>query len=319
MMNSWIAKPHQTEPLFLDWAERHPRYVSLDTIRQLEHTAYAITVTNREVPDEEKRKCLITVPHGHEPAGTVACMNFLSQLLDGRHLDGTPSDLERDLILSQTLLTFIPDANPEGRSRSPEEFWDGRKYSNEEFLNYAFGVDTSGQRFKRVDRWHAREEECARVGIAYERIAEDTYVEPNRDWESSFFRLMHLLTARHTYDQLLDLHQTEFENSPNNCEILLPVVWDELPDDIRHRSSQWAQEITSAWGQIAGAFPREPYPLSYVGQQRKYFEERWGAIQHSLPCVTVEVQNNNLRTPPDLQRLLDETAIRVSVERLLTK
>jgi hypothetical protein len=316
-MDLWYAKAHQTEPRILHWAQRHPQYVYLDSLRQWEHTAYAVTVTDRGVPDEKKRKCLITVPHGHEPAGTVACMNFLSQLLEGCHLDDTPSALDRTLILGQTLLTFIPDANPEGRSRSPEAAWDGSKYSNEAFLNYAFGIDMDGNRFKRVDRWHAHEEQCARVGIAYERIAEDTYVEPNRDWESSFFRLVHQLTARHTYDQLLDLHQTEFENSSNNCEILLPVIWNDLPEHIRHLSAQWAHEITGAWEQIPGASPREPRPLGYVGEQRQYFEQRWGSIYRSLACLTVEVQNNNLRTPPDLQRLLAETAIQVSVERLL--
>jgi hypothetical protein len=216
-------------------------------------------------------------------------------------------------------LTFIPDGNPEGRSRSPEEFWDGSKYTNDEFLGYAFGIDTEGNRFKRVDRWHPSEEQCARVGIAYEKIEEDTYVEPNRDWGSSLFRLLHQVTARHTYDQLLDLHQTEFENSPHNCEILLPVIWEDLPDHIRQYSSQWAQEVTQAWALLPNASPREPQPLSYVGEQRQYFATRWGAIQRVVPYIAVEAQNNNPRTPADSQRLLAETAIQVSVERLLKR
>ncbi|MDQ3814495.1 MAG: hypothetical protein M3347_11155, partial [Armatimonadota bacterium] len=244
-------------------------------------------------------------------------LNTLSQLLDGCALDGTASRLDRDSILRQTLLTFIPDANPEGRSRSPEDFWDGTKYSNAEFLDFAFGRDEAGQRFKRVDRWRTTEERCALIGIAYERIDEITYVEANRDWDSSFFRLVHRLTQRHRYHQFLDLHQTEFEGSPHNCVILLPVIWDDLPEAIRDYSRAWAQEITEAWSQVPAAHPQNPCPLSYTGQQRAYFEQRWGDLYRTLPCFAVEVQNNNPRTPPDLQRTLDETAIRVSVERLL--
>jgi len=316
-MFPWLAKPHQTEPRILEWARRYPHLVQLDTEHQWSHTAYAVTVTDRAVPDADKRKCLITVPHGHEPAGTVACMNTLSRLLDGRALDGTPSGLDRAAMLARTLLTFLPDANPEGRSRSPEEFWDGSIYSNDEFLDFAFGLDEAGHRFKRVDRWRIGEEDCARVGIAYERINETTYVEPNRDWESSFFRLLHRLTRRHEYHQLLDLHQTEFEGSPHNCVILLPVIWDELPGPIREYSQAWAQAITDGWRAIAEAHPQNPYPLSYTGQQRAYFEQRWGDLYRTLPHVTVEIQNNNPRTPADLQRRLAEAAIDVSLQRLL--
>jgi hypothetical protein len=99
----------------------------------------------------------------------------------------------------------------------------------------------------------------------------------------------------------------------------LPVIWEDLPDHIRQYSSQWAQEVTQAWARIPNASPREPQPLSYVGEQRQYFATRWGAIYHSMSKITVEVQNNNLRTPADLQRLLAETAIQVSVERLLAR
>jgi hypothetical protein len=316
--NSWLAKPHQTEPRILEWAQEHPQWTQLDTVRPWSHTVYAITVTDRRVPDEGKRKGLFAVPHGHEPAGTVACMNVLSQLLDGCELDGMPTTLDRETILRETLLTFIPDANPEGRSRSPEDWWDGSKYTNEEFLKFAFGVDTStGERFKRVDRWRTTEENVSLVGIAYERIDETTYVEPNRDWGSSFFRLIHLLTARHRYDQFLDLHQTEFERSPHNCVILLPVLWEELPAVIRATSQTWADEITEAWRQMENAAPQPPRVLGYTGQQRAYLEQRWGALYRTYPHLTVEVQNNNPRTPADLQRRLSETAIRVSIERLL--
>jgi hypothetical protein len=122
--------------------------------------------------------------------------------------------------------------------------------------------------------------------------------------------------ARRRYDRLLDLHQTEFENSPHNCVILLPILWDELPEATRRKSMAWAEAITEAWRATPGAVPQAPRTLGYTGQQRAYFEQRWGDLYRSLPCLTVEVQNNNPRTPPDMQRELAEVAIRVTVEQL---
>jgi hypothetical protein len=310
----WLAKPHQTEPKIQQWAQRYPQWTQLDTVRPWSHTAYALTVTDRNVPDQDKRRCLFAVPHGHEPAGTVACMNFLSQLLDGCALDGTRTRLDRERILREALLTFLPDANPEGRSRAPEEWWDGSQYADEEFLKFAFGVDSqTGARFKRVDRWRTTEDQPARVGIAYERIDETTYVEPNRDWDSSFFRLVHRLTERHRYDRIMELHQTEFERTSNNCVVLLPVTWEALPEPVRVHSRAVADRITEAWRQVENAHPQEPRVLGYTGQQRAYFEQRWAEIDRSCAHLIVEVQNNNPRTPADLQRQLSETAIRVSV------
>jgi hypothetical protein len=316
-MLHWIARPHQTEPLLREWSARYPAFTCLDTVRLLNQNTYAITVTDRALPADRKRKCLVTVPHAHEPAGTAACMNILNELLDGRQLDGSPTSLDRDTLLRETLISFIPDGNPDGRSRSPEDAWDGGAHTNDEFLMIAFGRDAAtGQRFPRVDRWQTTDHLVDPIGIIYEQIDETTYVEPNRDWGSSFFRLVHRLTGRHEYDQFLDLHQTEFGGGPINCEILLPVTWDELPESIRSVSGPWAEEITAAWRGMEGASPRAPAPLGYTGQQRAYFEQRWGDLYRSIPCLSVEIQNNSPHTPPDLQRRLAEAAIRTSLKRL---
>ncbi len=40
------------------------------------------------------------MPHAHEPAGTVGCMNFVSQLLTGKHLDGCPSTLVQSPVIA---------------------------------------------------------------------------------------------------------------------------------------------------------------------------------------------------------------------------
>src|SRR5438874_274242 len=184
----WPAQPDQTEPLLLDWARRYPERVHLDSVRPWRHTAYALTVAEGDPNADGRPAVLFAVPHAHEPAGTVACMEFLSQLLEGHRLDGSPTDLDREAILRETTLTFIPDANPDGRARSPEPWWDGSRYSNEEFLKVAFGIDgRTGERYKRVDRWSLAEETPERIGIVYEPIDATTFVEPNRDWGSSFF------------------------------------------------------------------------------------------------------------------------------------
>jgi hypothetical protein len=243
-------------------------------------------------------------------------MNYLSQLLDGRDLAGNPTVLDREVLLRDTLLTFIVDANPEGRSRAPEDWWDGSKYTHEEFLKFAFGMDEQGERFKRVDRWRTTEDHPQRVGIAYERVDETTYVEPNRDWGSSLFRLLFTLTERRRYDLLLDLHQTEFIGRPANATILLSVLWDDLPESVRAVTRATADAITAAWRRMPGVDPEEPHVVGYTGPQKTYLAQCWADINQSIPHLVVEVQNNTPRTPPELQRALSETAIRVGIETL---
>lgn len=318
-MQSWLVMPDEVEPKILEWQERYPALVHVDHVQQYcGLKAYAVTISDKSVPDAEKKKHIFSQPHAHEPAPTAACMNVMNQLLERRGLDGNPTQLAVDALLSKTLLSFIADGNPDGRSRSPERYWDGTKWSNEEFWKWMRGIDAeTGEAFKRVDRWSTREDHPKRIGIVYEQINEHEYVEPNRSWESSFFRLIHMLLDRHEYDQLLDLHQTEFVNSPSNCMVILPVLQDELPPEIRESNAAWAEEIVAAWA-TAGGHPRpEPRPLSYKGQQREYFVQRWGHIYRRLSKLTSEVQNNNVATPPLEQRRLTEIAIRVSAERLL--
>ena len=116
----WLGMPHTVEPKILEWQEKYSDRLELQhTTQYTGHKIYALTVTNREVPAEEKKKLLTTVSHGHEPAGTAAIMNFINQLLTGEHLNGAETDLSVDAILDEMLLTFIPIANPDGRSVRP--------------------------------------------------------------------------------------------------------------------------------------------------------------------------------------------------------
>jgi hypothetical protein len=58
-------------------------------------------------------------------------------------------------------------------------------------------------------------------------------------------------------------------------------------------------------------------PLAYGEDQIRYFRKCWSEIYRTRPCVTVEVQNNNVRTPPRTQMELMEIAIRASIGFLL--
>ena len=285
------------------------------------HKVWALTVTDKSVSAEGKRKHLFFVPHAHEPAGTVGCMNAVCQLLTGKHLDGCPSTLIRDLVLQNTILTFMPDANPYGRARSPEPYWEGQHYNNTEFMNIVFGTDTLyWENHKRVWRWSARDSVPARLGIVYEQINEHEYVEPNRgDPDCTLVKLVGKLQARYGYDQVLNLHQTEFEGyeGGENCFAILPHLQDELPKELQERNQQWAQELLDAWKAVRG----NPIPAHGGGRQRRVHRQSpvvaWADLERSCPVMTIEIQNNSPKTPHEKQLLLVDAAIWCSVERLL--
>jgi hypothetical protein len=314
---SWIAMPDDVDRRVDLWRRDFSEWLEVEhLISYVGRPVWALTVTDPSVPPERKRAHLFDNPHAHEPACTAGQMNFLHQLLTGENLDGTPSDLPREEILHESIITFIPDCNPDGRSRSPEPYWDGTKHTNDDFWCFMRGRDPdTGGMWKRVDLWTVDEPHPEVIGIVYEQISETEYVEPNRHPRSSGMRLMRRLLETRRYDQYMHLHQTEFEKSAHNCMIILPVLQDELPEPIQRHNAQWADEVVAAW-QEAGESPiPESRPLGYTGEQREYFVQRWGALQREMPTITSEVQNNSARTPPDMQRLLNEIAIRVTVTR----
>jgi len=318
-MKNWLAKPHQTEPPIIQWQEAYPDLVELDCLKQyVGLNVYSITITDKSIPEDNKKRLLAVVPHAHEPAGTVACMNFIHQVLTGRHLDETPSDLPREAILSRCILSFIPDANPDGRSRAPVDYWDGTKYSNDEFWTFMRGRDPETKKmWKRLGRWSICEENPETIGIVYEQINEHEYVEPNRDFSSSYFRLIKRIGEKYGYGRWLDVHQTEFQNSQYNAMVILPLVQNELPVEIQQANTAWADAIVGRW-QEAGANPiPQSKPLGYTGEQAEYFRRTWREFMPIIPNVTLEVQNNNTRTSPAEQAKLEEIGIRVSVEQLL--
>ncbi len=320
---AWISRPDEVNAQVRRWQEEYPEIFLAENRRQFAGwPVWALTVTDRSVDDAGKHKLMIFKPHAHEPAPVAGQMNVINQLLTGETFDGRPSEFDRERVLRECLIVFMPDANPEGTARAPVEAWDGSEYTNDEFWAWMRGPDPdTGLMWKRVDIYDDREEEVlpTRRGIVYEQIDEHRFVEPNRHHASSLFQWIFELFRRHDdWSMMLSLHQTEFVNSPHNAMIILPCLYDELPADLQRYEREWAQEIVDAWGQVEGANPiPEIKPLNYTGEQRQYFVDRWGDLYQRVPIITSEIQNNSPRTPPVLQQRLNEVAIRVSVERVL--
>jgi hypothetical protein len=263
---------------------------------------------------------LATQPHSHEPGPTAAMMSVACQLLEGRGLDGAPTPLDRDRILTQVVFNCVPLGNPDGSSRAPVEYWDGSFCSNEEYWCWMRGKDRkTGKMWKRLGKWSTRVEtdHPNPIGIVYERLSEHEYCEPNRCLESSYFRMALRLNEKHGCDQWLDLHQTEFEKSAHNCMIILPLVQKSLPPHTQEYNQKWGEEAVEAMRRAGGSPLAKVAPLGYTGDQAAYFRDLWGPIEQHIPVITTEIQNNNQRTPPDMQRGLQEACIRVSLERLL--
>ena len=314
-VQGWLSQPAEVDPKLLAWAERYPELVKLESEKTLGgHVAHAITVTNPKLDEAGKRNLLIGQPHAHEPASTAGMMDFLSELLDGKHADGRPSDLDRRRILDGYVLSFIPNGNPDGRARAPVACWDGTKYTNEEFLKVAFGRTPTGERCVRLGRWSIKDQQPAFIGIVYERINDHEYVEPNRDTGSTFFKLVHKLFAQRKYDLFLDLHQTEFERSPHNAMILLPFLQKQLPAPIQKANEEAGRAVIAAWQQIGANPIPEPRALAYGEDQLRYFRKCWGEYYQTMPYICVEIQNNNLRTPPAMQLRLTESSIRAGID-----
>ncbi len=314
----WLVRPELTEAKIRQWAKKYPTLVSLEEQRTFHgRTAFAVTVTDPRVDDKGKKKLVFSQPHAHEPASTAGMMDFLSQVLDGVHLDGQKATLAGPDLLQKTVLTFIPDGNPDGRARAPVDWWDGTKYANREFGQFMFGRAKDGSNFPRVGRWNIRDMQPAWLGIAYEQINDDEYVEPNRDRASTYFKLLLRMSAKYAYDAHLDLHQTEFERSKYNASVVLPFSQKDLPEPVRTANQQLGDFIVKALRDGGGTPMPEARPLDYAEDQIRFFRAAWGDIFPTRPEMMIEIQNNNVRTPPREQMRLTELAIRAGIDFFL--
>ena len=318
----WLSHPDAVDAQVAAWAAAHPDHLLAESITQYAgRPVWAVTVTDRRLPDEPKRKLLTFKPHAHEPAPIAGQISAISMLLDGQTLDGRPTEFDNERILRDCLLTFILDANPTGTAQAPVESWDGSQYTNEELWIWMRGLDLETCRmWQRVDIWDERKVYPfpVRYGIVYEHVSEHEYVEPNRHHRSTLFQWLFRLFERHQWDLMLDLHQTEFTWNDDNCMVILPALFDEQPPEIQAAETALAQRLLDAWSSTEGAHPTRDFaPLGYTGQERQYFLNCWREFAMQCPIITSEIQNNNPRTPPWLQMRLNEIATREAVSFLV--
>lgn len=318
-MQGWISRPDDVDAQVARWLHDYPDYFAAESITQYAgRPVWALTVTDRSLPVEGKRRIIVDKPHAHEPAPIAGQAHAIHMLLTGESLDGRPSDFDNERVLRECLLVFLIDCNPAGTAAAPVEVWDGSQYTNEEFWAWMRGVDPdTGKMWKRVDIWDDTKEEKlpTRYGIVYEQISDHEYVEPNRCHRSSLFQWLFRLWERHPWDFMLSLHQTEFERSDRNCMVIMPCAFDEQPEWIQQAERAWGEAIVAAWNEVEGARPVQSVePLNYTGEQREYLVRAWREFNRKVPMITSETQNNSPATPPVLQARLNEVALKATVE-----
>jgi hypothetical protein len=283
---NWASHPEEWQPLVERWARERAAVCSVAEFVQLgEHRVLALSL-GASPPEHCAARLFVAVPHAHEPAGTAACVDVACELLTGAHLNGEPSDLPRGKVLECLHVTLVPDANPQGRARSPERVWDGT-HDNDHSLAVAFGVAADGARFGRYPRWRFSEHRPRQTGIIYERIADDVWVEPNTDTASAHCRLMDRLHDRYAFTHYLSLHQHEHTEAG-----ILPSGFAGLPAARQEELGRWSDAVLAGWRRV-GAVPRPEPQLPYPGQLReKQFEEFWAGRCPGMLRLTAEVQNN---------------------------
>lgn len=319
-MDEFVAMPAQLEERIRRWAAVAGGRLSVDHITSYSgHRVYALTLSVPSVPRERKRAHYFAQPHAHEPGATAGMVDVIDQLVTGVGADGRPTALDVDRVLAGLVLTFNPIGNPQGREAAPVVYWDGSRYTNDEFWCWMRGEDPDypGRMWKRLGEWDTRVERApGRIGIVYEAIDAYRWVEPNRSRASTYFRLFHRLDARHHYDRWLNLHQTEFVGSPYTCKVLLPLEG-LARGAIARRNEAWAQRIVERWLAEGYAADPRPQPLGYAGEQAQYFRDNWSEIDGRMSCISTESKNNSPEATPEFQRRSQALAVEVSIEDLL--
>jgi sugar phosphate isomerase/epimerase len=323
-MIPFIAKQNQLEQKISQWLSIADGKLQVDTITAYSgHTVYALTLSDFSVQRSSKKALYVAQPHAHEPGTTAGMVDVIEQLLTGKDLLGNPSKLDRESVLTNTLITFNPIGNPYGRENAPQLYYDGSRYGPEPFRCLIFGEDPEqpGKQWKRVDLWDIREENAPNpIGIVYEPVDEFRYAEPNRCQLSSYLKLFHKMDAVHHYDYWLDLHQMMFLNSKLEdtgycCQIFLPTAGLES-ESIAEENRAWAADITKAWLDN-GFAAANPISSPYSGQQAEYFRRNYGDIHKRMNRITTEVITNRPGYPLEIQVKAQSAAIETTLQRLV--
>lgn len=288
----WLSQPEEWQPLFRRLHAQFPEWTRLQAWPQVGgHQVVGLTIGRRLEGDggAPPLRLVVAVPHAHEPAPTAAAVDVASQLLRGVHLDGSPSALPVHDILATALVTLLPDVNAQARSRAPVRCWDGTTYDNETFWKHAFGIAADGARFGRYPEWRASEHRPRRVGLIYEQVDDDVYVEPNISLRSTYVRAVDELFEKYRYTHLLEMHQHEWPEVA-----LLPAGFDALPPGDQDRLEQWAERVLAAWRAV-GAQPNPRPVVNSRGQPREQLIlDFWRGRCPAMVRLNTEVRNNRL-------------------------
>ena len=318
----WRTQPAEWQPLFRTWHARYPERTRLHAWPQWggeRLLALSIAPTGRLRGRRRLPlvRLLVAVPHAHEPASTAAAVDVACQLLSGVHLDGTPSALESAHPRRAPLVTLLPDGNPQGRVRSPRRCWDGTTCDNEGLWREAFGVAADGGRFPRLPEWRLSEQRPCQIGLTFESLSEDLYVEPNTSRLSTYSRALDDLFARFRYTHMLEMHQHAWPDA-----VLLPDDFDASPPDVRAAAMGWAQALLAAW-RAAGADPRPAPAVPCRGQPRQQLRQAfWRGRFPGMLRLASEVRQGRLEpgggepTPQDRQMRLACVALEASLRHV---
>ncbi|MBL8991943.1 MAG: hypothetical protein JNM63_01295 [Spirochaetia bacterium] len=230
-------------------------------------------------------RLLAAVPHAHEPGPTAALVNLVSGIAEGKFLDGTPFPEDLRRASEKILITLLPDTNPQGKVRSEVRAWTG-EIDNETFYKIVFGEAADGSRFGRYPEWRISAHHPRRVGIEYEALDGDDYVEPNTSLRSTHTRAIDALFSKYQFTHFLDLHQHEHPEV-----VLLPAEYDDLSSAERGKLDLWAKAIESEWKTLGIPYMEPSVP--YRGEPRQqFFKDYWKGRTPGMLRLTPESRNN---------------------------
>lgn len=314
--SDWVSHPEEWQPRITDWVAEFPELVVAHTWTQWGGQAVrGLTLGVRE--SRPPLRVLVAVPHAHEPAPTAAIIHLAGELLAGRVPDGPLATYSASEILGRCLLTLLPDTNSQGRARSPRRVWDG-DLDNDAFLKVAFGTAADGERFGRYPEWSLSEHQPREVGVVYEQLDADLFVEPNTSRRSTHTRAVDELFAQYGYTHHLDMHQHEGDEAA-----LLSADFDDLSPERQAHVSAWAAAVLGAW-EHAGIRHKGSY-IPYRGLPRQqFFRDYWAGRCPGMERLTTETRNNrhiptDERTTQERQFRSAQTALHAGIAFLLAQ
>ncbi|MDF2725234.1 MAG: Zinc carboxypeptidase [Paenibacillus sp.] len=316
---SFLSRPSQLDAKIKQWTEQAGERLKLDyELSYSGHKVYALTLSNWSVPDTDKVAVYVSQPHAHEPGASAGIIDVIEQLVSGKHMTGQATSLDVEQILAKTIITFNPIGNPSGAERAVYDYYDGSTITNDQFWCIMRGEhpDEPGKMWHRFDVFDTREVKAPDpIGVVYEPVDQFRYVEPNRSQLSSFFRLFRRMNDQYDYRYWLDLHQTEFVNSPTQCCILLPLNGSPT-EAIAAENGAWADEVTQAWAE-AGYNVIPPKALPYTGVQADYFRQNWTHVDQKMHRINTEVKNNGADVPALRQMEAQAISIEATLRRVV--